>query len=216
MASPAKHAMKNDVNPARRAAASAGTTWNASVCASSAMSGATSTPSPPATTHASTVFSDREAARGQAGEHRGDLVLRRRPRRQAERRPPVERRQQRRDEDHDPREQEPVLRHDAVEDRRRCRKGGPTGADFRLLPKIRIIAGLEDEQEPERRGQLGERRRVPERAEDRQLDEDAEHGHADEREHEGRHRREVEVEVAGPERPEEVGGEHRDRAGRRC
>ena len=48
--------MKNDVNPARRAAARAGTTWNASVCESSAMSGATSTPSPPATTQARTVF----------------------------------------------------------------------------------------------------------------------------------------------------------------
>ena len=56
MASPAKHAMKNDVKPASSAAASAGTTWKASVCASSAMSGATSTPRPPATTLASTVF----------------------------------------------------------------------------------------------------------------------------------------------------------------
>ena len=40
MASPAKHAMKNDVKPARSAAADAGTTWKASVCASSAMRGA--------------------------------------------------------------------------------------------------------------------------------------------------------------------------------
>ena len=56
IARPAKHAMKNDVKPARSAAASAGTTWKASVCASSAMRGATSTPRPPATTLASTVF----------------------------------------------------------------------------------------------------------------------------------------------------------------
>ena len=48
--------MQNDVKPANSAAASAGTTWNASVCESSGTSGATRTPSPPATTHASTVF----------------------------------------------------------------------------------------------------------------------------------------------------------------
>ena len=56
IARPAKHAMKNEVKPARSAAASAGTTWKASVCASSAIRGATSTPRPPATTLASTVF----------------------------------------------------------------------------------------------------------------------------------------------------------------
>jgi hypothetical protein len=54
--SPAKHAIENDVKPASSAAPSAGTTWKASVCASSAINGATSTPSPPATTLASTVF----------------------------------------------------------------------------------------------------------------------------------------------------------------
>ena len=53
---PAKQAMKNDVKPASRAAPRAGTTWNASDCASSAISGATRTPSPPATTQARTVF----------------------------------------------------------------------------------------------------------------------------------------------------------------
>ena len=56
IARPAKHAMKNDVKPARSAAASAGTTWKASVCASRAMRGATRMPRPPATTLASTVF----------------------------------------------------------------------------------------------------------------------------------------------------------------
>ena len=56
MARPAKQAMKNEVKPASRAAPRAGTTWKASVCASSEISGATSTPSPPATTQASTVF----------------------------------------------------------------------------------------------------------------------------------------------------------------
>ena len=81
---------------------------------------------------------DRQAARGEPGEHGRDLVLRRGPRRQSERRPPKERRQHRRDDDHDPREQEPVLRDDSVEDRHRVRRGGPTGADFRLLPKIKI------------------------------------------------------------------------------
>ena len=65
IARPAKHAMKNDVNPASSAAASAGTTWKASVCASRAMSGATSTPRPPATTAREHGVRDREPARGQ-------------------------------------------------------------------------------------------------------------------------------------------------------
>ena len=82
IARPAKHAMKNDVKPARSAAARAGTTWNASVCASSAMSGATSTPSARDDAREHGVH-DRQAARRQAGEHRRDLVLRR-PRRQSE------------------------------------------------------------------------------------------------------------------------------------
>ena len=142
-----------------------------------------------------------------------DLVLRRRPRRQAERRPPVQRRQQRCHDDDDPREDEPVLRHDAVEDRHRA---GRENRRRRLqgIAEDHDHSGFQDEQEAERRGQLGERRRVPEWAEDRQLDEDAERGHADERQREGRDGREREAEVVGSERPEDVRGEHRDRAGR--
>ena len=146
IASPAKQAMKNDVKPASSAAASAGTTWNASVCASSAISGATRTPSPPATTHARTVFDDRQAARREAGEHRRDLVLRRRPRREAEGRPAVQRREHRRDDDHDPGEQKAVLRHDAAEDRDRVGRAGsraPTSAvaEDRRSPRPAARAG---------------------------------------------------------------------------
>ena len=45
------------------------------------------------------------------------------------------------------------------------------------------------------------------------LDQDAEDSHAGKRQDEGRRGREVKTEVAGPERPEDVRGQHRDRPG---
>ena len=204
--------MKKEVNPASSAAPRAGTTWKASVCASSAISGATSTPSPPATTQASTVFmiarrlGDRPTSI--AATSFSDAARVDRPN-------GVQRysaASSRRHDDHDPREQEAVDRHDAVEDRDRV---GRQDRRRRLqaVAEDHDHPRLQHEQEAERRGQLGERRRVPERAEDGQLDQDAERGHADERQDEGRRGREVKAEVAGLERPEDVCGEHRDRAG---
>ena len=155
---------------------------------------------------------DREAARREPGEHRRDLVLRRRPRGQSERRPPEERRQHRRDDDHDPREQEPVLgttRSKIVtvsggEDRRRRLQAVAEDHDH---------AASRTSRRPSDAASLASGAVFRSGRKIASSISDAEHGHADEREREGRHGRELEAEVAGLERPEEVRGEHRDRAG---
>ena len=209
---PAKHAMKNDVKPASRAAASAGTTWKASVCASRAISGATSTPSPPRDdagedgvriaswfgdrpeSMAETSFSDAALVDSPKGVQRysaasaaaATITI---PARID--RPP----------------------DDAVEERDRVGRQD-CGRRLRAVAEDEDHAGLQNEEKAERRGQLRERRRVPEWAEDGHLDRDAERGHADERQDESRYRVELEAEVAGLERPVEVRGQHRDRADR--
>ena len=70
-----------------------------------------------------------QAARREPDEHRRHLVLRRRPSREAERRPAVQRSQQRRgDDDHDACEPETVLRHDAAEELDRAGRQDRTAA----------------------------------------------------------------------------------------
>ena len=193
IARPAKHAMPNDVNPARRAAASAGTICSASVAESSVTRGATSTPSAPARTLASTVFAMRQAGGGEAGEHGRDLVLRGGSRRQAEARPAVQRRQHRGDDDHDPGEQEAVGRDDAAEDVT-VSDGRMDGADCRAVAED---AGSQrpasTSRSPSDAASSRERRRVAERPEDRQLDHDAEHRQQTSVEDERRRGRELEA-----------------------
>ena len=56
IARPTRQAIQNDVNRAKSAAVSAGTTWRGSACGSSCTIEAASTPSPPAKNVASSVF----------------------------------------------------------------------------------------------------------------------------------------------------------------
>ena len=153
---------------------------------------------------------DRQAARREPDEHRRDLVLRRGSRGQSEGRPAKERRQRRRDEDHDPREQEPVLgttRSKIVT----VSEGRTDGADFRLLPKIRIMPDSSTSRRPSDAASLASGavfrsgRKIassittPNTAMQTSVRANA-----------GTER--AGTEVARPERPEEVRSDHRDRA----
>jgi hypothetical protein len=73
---------------------------------------------------------------------------------------------------------------------------------------------LRDEQQPERRGQLRERRRRPQGPKDPELDQEPDAEQEDGRDHERRCRRHVHAELSGPQRPVAVPGEHRHRTGR--
>src|SRR6185312_9667377 len=107
IASPAVHAIVNDVKFANSAAVSAGTTASGSTLGSSCDTGATSTPRAPTIRLAISVLAI-ESRLGEADEHRRGLVLECGPRLEPEARPAVERREPRGDHDHDAREIEAI------------------------------------------------------------------------------------------------------------
>ena len=115
MPRPQAHAIANEVSLAKRAAARAGTTRNGSVVVSSAATEPAKIPSVPSSEAGEQRVRERQLVRRQTREAGGDVVLRRRPRREPEARPAVERPEHERHRDDDAAEHEGGQRHRRIE-----------------------------------------------------------------------------------------------------
>ena len=185
IASPTVAAIQNDVKRANSAAVRAGTTWSGSDVESSWVIEAARTPSPPAMTVASTRVRQRQLVRREAEEHRTDLVLRGRPRREPEAAEPEQEGERQRHREDDCRQDEPVDRDERAEE-----LDGVAREHGRLRlagdPERERDARLRDEQHAERGRELRERRGRAQRPERDELDHHAERDEKQERDDQGR------------------------------
>ena len=211
IARPQAHAIVSEVSRAKRAAARAGTTRNGKRGRVERRHRAGEDPEGAEHEAGEDRVRERQLVRRQPREAGGDVVLRRRPRREPEARPAVERPEHERHRHDHAAEDEGGKRHGRIEhaddpDRDDRRLGMLRGAEREEHRRLRR------EEDAERRDELRERRGGAERPVDRELDD-----HGDE--HDERvgqrdrdRRADREAELTGPERPEREAREHGDRA----
>ena len=200
IARPTAQAIQKEVNRAKSAAASAGTTWSGSDVGSSCVIEAARTPRPPATIVVSSVFASASWS--------GDSPISIAPTSFSEaarvarpnRRQPEEQREDER-------------RADTIAGRMNrstgtfepntltVPRGSTGGCGFVWIPNPSDTAAWRDEQHPERRGELRERRRRPQGPEGDELDQRSDGEHDEQRDHERRRRRNVPPVDAGLQRP---------------
>ena len=188
IARPTVAAIQNDVKRANSAAVRAGTTWSGSDVESSWVIEAARTPSPPATTVASTVF----ASASWFGERPSSIAPTSFS--EAARVASPKRLSRNRSEsasvdgEDDRRQDEPVDRDDRAEAARSVSRGSTGGCGLRGDPERERDARLRDEQHAERGGELRERRGRAQRPEGDELDQHAERHEEQERDDQRRRR----------------------------
>ena len=166
IARPTRQAIQNEVKRAKSAAVSAGTTCSGRACGSSWMIEAASTPRPPAKNVASSVLDSARRLGERPISIARDLVLRGRPRREPEARVAGK-----------TSESTSVAARTMPGRMNRSigtfepktvtvPPGSTGGCGFVPIPNASETNGLRDEQQPERGGELGQRRRRPQRPED--------------------------------------------------
>ena len=170
IARPTRQAIQNDVNRAKSAAVSAGTTWSGSACRVELRDRGGEHAEPAGDERREQRARQREPVRREPDQHRADLVLRGRPRREPEAGAAGRASESTSvaSED-DPRQDEPVDRHVRAEHRDRAARQHRR-LRLRPDPERERDGRLRDEQHAERGGELRERRGRSQRPEDRELD----------------------------------------------